>query len=461
MDTLNFYRMSLERLGKQLGERKLLMPEDGDSVEDWDTYCQQDVRVIYNAMLQWWRLLDDWDLGNFAITLPAQALTAFRHRFMSHKIFIDAHEEALALSRSAYKGGRVECFKLGRFSEMLYQVDVNSEYAYIMRDNRFPSKLVGFYRQPTMKLLGKWLSEYGVVATVTVNTDQPVYHYYQENRLMFPIGTFTTTLTTPELLYGVERGHIQQVHVVALYEMEPLFTKYIRFFFKQRRNAKVTGNLPNELICKLFLNSFYGKWGQNGRKWVETAHTDIAGFGVWNVMDARTHTTTRVRQVGKLVQTLEESGESMESHPAIAAHITAHARMYLWSLIIMSGRENVYYVDTDSLIVNEQGFENLTPLRHDVKLGALKLEHKGDDVEIRGLKDYTIEQLIKIKGVRPKAKLVGPGKYEQVQFRGMAGMLADGDGERVLIREVVKTLTRNYTKGTVTESGLVIPFELG
>ncbi len=135
LDTLNFFRVPLFVLGQSVGIEKLEMPAYTDPILQWETYGHRDVEVILYAMLQWLDFVRTEDLGNFSKTLPGQSLTAFRHRFMTHKIFIDDNEDALELARKAYHGGRTECFKIGKFYQSVHCVDINSQYATAMKDN--------------------------------------------------------------------------------------------------------------------------------------------------------------------------------------------------------------------------------------------------------------------------------------------------------------------------------------
>jgi len=126
IDTLNIWRMSLAAIGESIGYAKLPMPDKSASTELWNAYGRQDVEVIRQACLQWFDFILDNDLGGFAPTLASQSFNAYRHRFMPVPIFIDTKEKALDLSRSAYVGGRTECFKIGQYTGDFYYIDVNS-----------------------------------------------------------------------------------------------------------------------------------------------------------------------------------------------------------------------------------------------------------------------------------------------------------------------------------------------
>jgi len=210
----------------------------------------------------------------------------------------------------------------------------------------------------------------------------------------------------------------------------------------------------------MLLNSLYGKAGQKAQEWEEVGRDNTNTIEYDRYFDANTHKWIPTRKFGGVSEEMTGEGESTNSFPAIAAHVTAQARQYLWSLIIRAGRENVFYCDTDSLFVNSDGYDNLKDLINTYQLGALKLEWESDDVVLNGLKDYTVDDNRKAKGIRKDAIEIRPGVFKQVQFRNLAGMLRDNDYSRQLIKTVEKTLQRDYQKGIVDSEGTVHPLQL-
>jgi hypothetical protein len=120
---------------------------------------------------------------------------------------------------------------------------------------------------------------------------------------------------------------------------------------------------------------------------------------------------------------------------------------------------NVYYVDTDSLIVNKEGMENLTDQLHPDELGRLKIEGIAQHLVIHNLKDYEFGKERKIKGVGSKAKMIKPNVYETTQWEHFNGAFRRERVETVVTKTVNKTMKRFYNKGTVDGNGKVHPYE--
>ena len=460
VDTYNYYPMALKALGDMVGLEKYDFPEEDESPELWDTYCRRDVEIMVAAMKLWWQRITDWELGNFAVTLASQCMNAYRHRFMGTPIFIDSNDRANAAGRKSYLGGRTEAFFIGKVPERLWCLDINSMYSYIMKAMPVPYRLATTSTRLDTHELDYLLHRYDVVADVELEVTEAAIPIRFEGRTTWPIGSFNAALTTPELRYALDHGMITKINYAAMYHSAVIFSEYVDFFYHERLNARKQGDTATEGITKLFLNSLYGKFGQNGQKWSLVGKSDTLDIRYFDFYDAEAQELTKYREFAGMVERLEERPESRDSFPAIAAHITAYARMYLWELMKAAGLENVYYVDTDSLMVNKTGYAALKPRIDPSELGALKVEWKSDHVTLNGLKDYEIDGRLKAKGIRKNAVQTAPGVFTQEQFRGIEGMIRDGDLDRILIKTVSKTLLRKYLKGQLMESGKVFPLRL-
>jgi hypothetical protein len=458
IDTLNIWRMSLASIGESINLPKLDMPEGWEDKVLGDKYCKRDVEIIMTATLKWFDFLREHDLGGFAPTLASQAVRAYRHRFMHHKILIDDNEDALAMAREAYHGGRTECFYIGETRTPLYQLDVNSMYPDIMSRCLMPTKLIGVFKRVKHLELHKLLKTHAVIAEVIIKTNEPVYSQYTGGKLIFPIGTFAAVLSTPEILYALDNGHVVSIDKVAIYEQAIIFKEYVDYLYNMRQKYKTEGNTSSSNMTKILMNSLYGKFGQRGRVYETIEQNDSKSINTWTEIDADTKQVIKYRQFAGMVQELIEEPESRDSHPAIASHVTAYARIQMWEIYKQAGLNNCYYSDTDCVVVNKQGYDNLADKIDEHKLGMLKLEQEISYANIRGAKDYTFDSTERVKGVRKSALWLGTNVVQQEQWAGLRGLMNTGDLTAPTTKTIIKHLKRIYTKGTVLSSGRVKPF---
>jgi len=460
LDTTNFFNISVEKLGETLGLPKLQVDFSSCSMEELEEYCRRDVEIIKRMFLEWLRFIKENDLGGFAETIARQAFNAFRHIPHGADIFIHKHPDALNLEVDSYRGGRTEAFFIGRVKEGLYKLDVNSLYPSVMISNDYPVKLVKYVKDGTVSGLIRALNKYAVIARVRIQIDKPAIGV-KKGKLIFPVGVFNCVLTSPELEYVLKHGKILNVYEYAIYEKAPIFTNYVSKLYGLREKYLSEGNRVWAFLAKMLLNSLYGKFGQRVRKELVLKKVDPDIFYSETTLWAELGRLVTVYCVGgKMFILSKEREPSFDSFPAIASFVTAYARLRIWNLIEIAGPENVYYCDTDSLFVNEEGFRRLKPFQSGTKLGFLKVEGYSDNVEIYGLKDYVYGMEVKIKGIRKDAKPLGVCVYSQKQFLKLRSLLRLGIPDRVLVREIIKRLERKYDKGVISESGRVEPYRL-
>ncbi len=460
LDSMNWFMESLAKTGERIGIPKMDIDFDTCTDEELSVYCRNDVLIEFENFKVFIAFLEDNMIGRLCYTKASTAMAAYLFRHYHTPIYIHNNAEAINLERESYKGGRCECFVLGDLSgQPFYVFDVNSLYPFVMQCHSYPTKYVKLHHRLTIPDLNELLSSQAVVAKVLIQTTDPVYAI-KRGRTIFPVGTFETTLCTPELLYGLEHGHIIKVLDSVSYEQAPIFSSYVSTMYGLRQDFKIRQNKEYEQIVKYLLNSLYGKFGQKAEEWVKIGDCPGEPDREEMILYKNPRRAMRLRYLlGELFE-LKGHSEAYNSFPAIASHVTAYARLYLWELMQACGHGNYVYCDTDSLMVTNVGRDNLTPYLSPTDLGKLKLEKTVDHLIIRGLKDYSADEKIVIKGVRKSATQISDGVYRQEQWPSFKGIFKSTDANRYVVKHVTKHLTREYTKGDVGDNGVITPFVL-
>jgi len=462
MDNCNLFAGSLERWGKDLGFPKLTRPPyDADNALWWP-YCRRDVEIMVRLWEEWFPFLDEHQLGTFRTTIGSQAFAGFRHGYMHNRIEIHTNADAIALERDAYYGGRTEPFYVGRLEGVdLYKLDVNSMYPYVMHAHRYPTHLESIGLTITVDRLRALIDKWGVVADVTVVVDAPVYPVKQDGKNVYPVGEMRTTLTTPEIIYGLSRGWVKEVHAYATYRTRPLFHWWVEALYELKCQYERDGDPLRRQMVKLLLNSLYGKFGQLGYTDRIIGSADPEVISVSHGYDRARRCNLTIYTAGGLVIEQIRTGEGYNAFVGIAAHVTAYARLYLWDLIERAGRRNVYYCDTDSLFTNRAGYDALADGIDPIRLGFLKVEETAQLLEIRAPKDYTFGDHTVRKGIPDKAVEVDPDTFTMETWPGLISHLAGSHRDTFYNRNVTKTLTYDVDWGDLQADGWVAPYELG
>lgn len=458
LDNMNYFQTSIKVLGESVGLPKLEINLNTAADADRADYCIRDVEIMVKAWQTWLNFLETGDLGSFGMTVASQAFNAFRHRFMSVKVSIHTSSKATRIERYAYRGGRNDCFRIGEYHGVEFAiVDVNAQYPYVMQKYEYPCNLISTGGQLELDHAAHLLTKYCIIGQCDVKTDEPIYGVKVKDKLVFPVGEFPAALTSLEISQGLTKGHIVKIRDFALYERAHLFADYVNFFYSKRLEFESTKSFAYAYLCKLMLNSLYGKFGQRSEEWEFVCDDPARHYDWWQEYDYQKKRLFTYRCINHRVEVSTGYQEGYNALVAISAEVTANARLYLWELCCAAGLGNVYYVDTDSLIVNLDGLENLTPFIDQKELGKLKVVDTSDRLTIHNLKDYSFGGRVKIKGVKRDAVMIDYNKYRQYQSVGVKGGLHFQDINRVIWREVEKTLSRDYTKGTILSDGRVEP----
>lgn len=461
LDNSNYWQLSLADLGKEFGVAKGKVDFETVADKELSEYCKQDVSILVTIWQFWLSFLDEHDLGDFAITTAGQAWNAYRHKFMPCKIGIHNRKDAIDLERASHRGGRVEVFRTGKFNgQSYYKLDVNGLYAYCMAGSPHPQKLLKVVkaRNPNelFTLMQRWLA----IADVIVETDKPHYPYRVSHENYFPVGIFRTQLTTPGLRSALLEGHLRAIGQVALYEPADLFSEYINTLTPLRQQYKASGDTGRSLICKMLRNSLYGKFAQRGYRQEVLSDAPIAEVAVRKWVQLETGNRCVDWTFGGKVIRQYYEGESFDSFPAVSAHTAAYAREHMLMLLDLAGWENCLYMDTDSLIVTEDGFQRLGLAIDNLRLGHLKVEGITDNLEIMAKKSYRFGGKEVIKGVKSKAKKIDDQTYSQEYFTTLNYSFRSGNLDNVQTYDSEITTRNIVTNAIVGSDGRVRPREL-
>jgi len=458
VSTTNYFDASLKELGHMIGLEKLEVDFDKVSETDLMTYCRRDAEIVKCAMLSYFKFIRENNLGMNSYTRSSQAFNAYRHRFLKHEIFLHDCKEVKLLERSAYHGGRVEAFFIGhKEGEEYVKLDVNAIYPFVMREYLYPCRLSDYQTNIDKKTCAELLKNYLAVARVNIETDEPLYPIRHEGKLVFPVGAFEAFLCTEGLYTALYKNHLVKIHEIALYEPADLFSSFVNTLYALRLRYAAEENIIMVYLVKKMMNSLYGKFGQYKSLGKIESNEVSELFCSMTILDKVTGKRWHESYVSGTTITDEGKEESPNSYPAIAAHITEHARFNLWRLMEKAGRENVFYCDTDSLITQKSITEKLKDELDPIVMGKLKIEESANTLDIFGAKDYKLGDKQKIKGVPKNAEVWGDGVYKYDTWLKLKGHLQKDNSKDFIVRRTIKKLSRIYDKGEVQKDGRVIP----
>lgn len=325
-------------------------------------YQKDDCLKLYDLVTAFHEMFGD------KMTIASAAMTALSNFHNYEKItaeFIDAN------FRDYYFGGRNQCFRTGLLKGDWKLYDRNSMYPACMLELQHPIS-----------------KTYKISRRVDKNTDFAKIEAHNYNclpsrdpitgSLDFTVESGIFYATGHEIRCGLETGTLKIIKVIEAYTFnkKSTFFEFVDHFYKLRQFAKSDGDLIRDILYKLILNSAYGKFAINPRKFKEYMFTidalpDDAGWSLESQTDRL------------FIWSRPAPKKDGFFNVATAASITGASRANLHFNLCQS--INPIYCDTDSILCEKFNGE-IDPN----KLGGWKLEKTADTAAIAGKKLYSI-----------------------------------------------------------------------
>jgi hypothetical protein len=262
--------------------------------------------------------------------------------------------------------------------------DVNSLYPAVMQTITVPAGYQGGW---TRDYFPDHLGLYDV--TYDQPTDYKAVLRDEESNDFLHRGAGVYTTTELELLremggtFTVKEGYV-------FTRSRNLFADFVTRWYGIRQRAIRKGDTGLAYVCKILMNSLYGKFGQREEGWTLYLLPR-------DELLARLQRGEEIKEMGEFVLIMEQR-HNETTFVGIAAYITAAARTVLYRYITEAEARGgyVWYCDTDSVHVS--GAE--LPVSDD--LGAVKHEYTGP-ASYAGKKLYALGDKLKHKGVSKRA----------------------------------------------------------
>lgn len=355
------------------------------------------------------------------------------------------------LFRHFYQGGRVQCVEVGAFVGDYEYVDINSAYPYAMTFKHWQGSS---YRE-VLKLPESDNGSFFVCMDAVSYGCLP-FRDIKAKKTYYPDDETVRTYCTSgwEVIAGLKTNtlKIKKIRGIYLPSFKCDFTEYVNKFFALKKKAEEEGDKTLREFAKLMLNSCYGKFGQDGRKfekYIITEYGDVPPKykdkdGVeqhWNAYSD----AIDMMSIFKRPDPVERF-----YNVATAASITGFVRAYWWQNACAS--EGVIYGDTDSMLCKKFGG------RIGDKLGEWKLEANIKEAYVAQRKMYAMltdntdpKKMYKVasKGVKLTYEQIKSGVLtgENVSYDFDAPAFNLKTGARFTSREInFKNLQKNACK---------------
>jgi hypothetical protein len=459
-DSASIFPVKLQRLAIELGMKKLPLPPCKER-EALFLRCEQDVEILSTGMIEYIKWLRTGAVGNWQMTGASQSWSHFRHSLMPYPILVHGNEIARAAERAAMHAGRAEAWRWGNIKrEKIWEYDWSNSYPRIARDCALPQSLFGTLTGPSIETLETQWAKYCVLAEVEVTTNTPCVPTQYDGRTIWPTGSFRTTLWDPELRLLREAKATIRVFRAWLYKRAPILKDWAEWVLSSLHETEGSVEPWKKLILKHWSRSLIGRFGMRYRSWEYFADSPTSDIRISMLYDSDTGVTSELMQCGTKIFKLGEYQEINDGCPQITGYIMSEARAKLWRVAESTGHDDVYYMDTDSLIVNHKGHMHIQQQAGNRDYDGLRSKATYLSAHIYGPRSFVAGGKPTVSGLSKQATSIQPNVWQSEIWRGCKESIARGEYDRVTILLRNFTLRYNQHRRAFSNNGRTVPYQL-
>ncbi len=436
LDTLAFFPTTIDQIGIWHGQGVRAVGIDSDDDLDWLASCRRHNGILSKAISEYLAWLEREDMGNFQITGAAQSWATYRHKFLTHKLTVHNEPDALTAERRAMWTGRCEAYWRGELKgERVYEFDFAGAYPRIARDYSVPTKLIG-----DMPPTYDWHNAIGnkrtaLLAEITVNTRVPVLPASYNGRILWPIGTFNTTVWDVEIQAALAAGASVTVNRAWLYRKAPALQAWGTWIMDQLSKDDTELEAWQRAILKHWSRALIGRFAMTYNLWDDwgTAPTSTVKRSI--LYDAQTKTKSELMQVGTTVWEDKGRTDWQNSMPMITGYVQAIGRVHLWEVLQQLGERRALYVDTDSILTTSKYLGDLQAVTERFDKGVLRLKRAWDGFAIYGPRQVVTGTQVRVSGIPRNAEQISGTHYKGEVRDSLRNSLRNGAFDRVITRD--------------------------
>lgn len=424
-------------------------------------HCVNDTLITIEAVGQIVEWLERNDAGSFRPTGSGQSHAMWRRRWLPKKtVLVHGDETALERERVAMWTGRAEAWRWGKHTGPLYEHDLNLAYCRIAAGNPVPVKLVQRTGRTDVQSYLEQVKRYAILADVTIETDTPTVPTSEAGRVFWPVGKFNTTLWNPELDLAIGAGANVTIHRTWRYLTAPVLASMAEYIIGCLEGG---GEVPNRVVrvmLKHWARTLVGRCALRYREWDDYGSVSSMGLSLSTLLDSDTGHMTELLQVGYRIMELTDLAEADSSVPQITGWVMSQARAILWTVMQVAGLENLYYVDTDSVLVNVDGNRRLEANAIVSDAGHLTPKASFTTAHIYGPRNLVLEGERRISGIPKKAIRTGELSFDGEVWSGLRASLESRRHSEVAITPRSFDVDDGDPRRLHVEQGYTLPFRL-
>lgn len=443
-DTWTWIPLPLAVIAPDVGLVKYDMPTKNATDQEWARYCMHDAEIVYHVVGRLMAFIKFENLGNWQPTGAGMAYATWRHRFLEDKVLVHDDMAALYAERQAMHTGRAEAWRHGiQIGEKWTEVDLRTAYLVIASEVELPRKIHMHHGSMSVAQFHRLRARFSVLSRVTVTQETPILPFRHSERILWPVGTFDTWVWDNECDMAIRYGAKVIIREAYSYVRAPILRSWAEWVLGilSPDNETVSGVVRTHV--KHCSRALIGRIALRVPSW-EYFGSNIEGItGITNMIDVESGKSSRMLHVGydTLIERSREEGK--DSLPMVTGYIMAECRRRLFETMTTIGLENIAHVDTDSIICNKLGLDNLRNALDTVFDHYWTIKGTWTRLEVIAPRAYYRDKERVIAGIPRKAEETAPGEFTGEKWSALGTDLADARTDSVRVTMANWTLKRS------------------
>lgn len=347
-DTWSWLRCKLQAAAKDVGMRKVALPSEADDLATWHHRCLHDVRILDRllaTLLDWW---DEHPFGSFAVTGAGCGWKTLRSRVRPKAILVAPPPELAAYEREAIFGGRKEVWQVGR-TRRHWVEDWDLQAAYLTTVAHKPMPTVPLDDRQTRGLGTPTAPPdgLGAICRVRVTTRTPCAPVRLREDIWWPVGTFETVLSTPELQHVLEVADQVVILQAQWYRLGDALEDWGRWCLDLQAQPDTAVPRVVKRVAKGWGRSVTGRFAMRTSRLIAEAPATHLGWALETGHDLDTGDPLETITYGGVARTYRRDQDGMDTSPAVLAFIEGYVRVAMAQAIANRAPELLLQCNTD------------------------------------------------------------------------------------------------------------------
>jgi hypothetical protein len=333
-DTWSWLRCSLETAAKDVGMRKVKLPENVDTLEAWHHRCRHDVQILDQLLAE---LLDWWDgaqVGSFGVTGASCGWRTLRARVPAKTVLVGVEQPRTRLERQAIFGGRKEVWQVGRIrNRWVEDWDLAAAHLTTMAALPLPASPIDARNWTPPPSAVAPPSGLGAVVTVEITTRVPCAPLRVGDDVWWPVGTFRTVLTTPELAEVLKDADKVTILTAQWYRMTDAMTEWGQWCLELMAQPDNVVPRVVKRVAKGWGRAVPGRFALRTSKLIREAPALNLGWALEQGYDLDTGESLETLTYGGIARTYRKDQDGSDVSPVVLAFVEGYVRAAMAQII--------------------------------------------------------------------------------------------------------------------------------